>query len=104
MIFESATTFRVSAFLLIISFWAPTLTSGQSQPPAIASMCVTCHGESGHNTGPIPSLYSLSPKEFEDRMLGFSTHSAPATVMNGIAKALSDGEIQFLKTFFRLDR
>ncbi len=75
---------------------APITTGG----PALAQACATCHGPDGRSQGAIPALDRLSPEDFRAAMQAFRTEERQGTVMNHIAKGLSEASIEALTAYF----
>ena len=74
----------------------PGAASGEEPaPPALlAEMCGTCHGPDGRSPGAIPSLAPLNAEAVRAFLLGYRAGGLEATVMDRIARALTDEEIE----------
>lgn len=82
---------------------APTLVSAASIPSrgvAWAQACAACHGPDGRSQGAIPALDRLSPDDFRAAMRAFRTEERQGTVMNHIAKGLSEADIEAVAAYF----
>ena len=92
----------VAAVLLVAGAGAPGAASAEEPEPAglIAEMCGTCHGPDGRSPGSIPSLAPLSAEAVRVFLLAYRAGSIDATVMDRIARALTDVEIEALALHF----
>ncbi len=82
---------------------APALVSAAPIPTrgvAWAQACAACHGPDGQSQGAIPALDTLSLKDFRAAMQAFRTEERQGTVMNQIAKGLSEADIEAVATYF----
>ncbi len=67
-----------------------------SRGAALMNACAACHGPDGHSQGAIPSIYALPKEQLVDALRAFRSGARPGTVMNRIAKGLSDDDIAAL--------
>ena len=67
---------------------------------ALANMCVTCHSRDEELPSSIPSLTPLDEETMRAFLIGFRTGDIEATVMDRIANALTDAEIEALARHF----
>ena len=67
---------------------------------AWAQACAACHGPDGQSQGAIPALDSLSPEDFRAAMQAFRTEERQGTVMNYIAKGLSETDVEAVVAYF----
>ena len=65
-----------------------------------AQACAACHGPDGQSQGAIPALDGLSAEDFRAAMQAFRTEERQGTVMNHIAKGLSETDIEAVTTYF----
>ena len=82
---------------------APALVSAAPIPTrgvAWAQACAACHGPDGRSQGAIPALDRLSPEDFRAAMRAFRTEERQGTVMNQIAKGLSEADVEAVTTYF----
>jgi cytochrome c553 len=82
---------------------APALVSAAPIPTrgvAWAQACAACHGPDGRSQGAIPALDTLSLEDFRTAMRAFRTEERQGTVMNQIAKGLSEADIEAVATYF----
>ena len=95
---------RFAAALLAASAGAgPGLASaGEAEPAAalLAEMCGICHGPDGRSPGSIPSLAPLDAEAVRAFLLAYRAGDIEATVMNRIARAMTDAEIEALARHF----
>ena len=66
----------------------------------LADMCVTCHGPDGDSLGTIPTLTSLDEEAMRAFLIGFREGDIESTVMDRIARALTDADIEALARYF----
>jgi len=80
------------------------LSNTSASEPLNAAMlalpCTGCHGSFGKSQTDIPSLESLSREQLYQAMHAFKSGKRHATVMNRIAKAYSDTELQAIANYF----
>ena len=68
--------------------------------PLLADMCATCHGPEGLSPGSIPEIASLNAEVMRAFLVGFREGDIESTVMDRIARALTDAEIEILALHF----
>ena len=81
----------------------PALASAASiseRGTAWAQACAACHGPDGRSQGAIPALDRLSPEDFRAAMRAFRTEARQGTVMNHIAKGLSEADVEAVAAYF----
>jgi sulfide dehydrogenase cytochrome subunit len=71
-----------------------------SHGAAIANACATCHGPDGQSQGKIPSLRTLSTKDFIAALKAFRAGTRAGTVMHRIAAGLDDADIEAVAGYF----
>jgi len=77
------------------------MAAGPEHIQMLANMCAVCHGTGGKGADRIPKLNGeLKPEKFVETMHGFVSGSEKATVMDTIAKALTDDELAALAKYF----
>ena len=81
---------RTSAFLLA-AIAMPALANQRAQ--SLADMCAACHGPGGVSSGLIPRLDDLEPAYIAAQLSAFRAGTREGTVMNLIARGLSDEDI-----------
>ena len=72
--------------------------AGEDEPwtGLLAEMCAACHGQTGKSPGPVPDISELDAEAMQAFLTGFRDGDIEATVMDRIAKALSDSDIEAL--------
>jgi sulfide dehydrogenase cytochrome subunit len=65
-----------------------------SEPPPGAASCSGCHASGAAAASSVSRLYGRDAGDIMTAMAGFRDGSAPATVMNRIAKGFSDDELR----------
>lgn len=79
---------------------AAVLAAGPSGQ-ALAFTCAGCHGTDGSSVGPsMPSIASMDPAVFIEAMNAYKVDQRHSTIMNRIAKAYSDKQIEAMAWFF----
>ena len=90
--------FALVALMLIA---APRLSSAEDfKGEALADACTSCHGIGGRSHGAIPSINALSKDAFVQDLKAYRAQTKTATIMNRIARAYSDADIDALADFF----
>ena len=62
----------------------------------LADMCAACHGQAGKSPGSVPDISELDAETMQAFLIGFRDGDIEATVMDRIAKALNDSDIEAL--------
>jgi cytochrome c553 len=65
-----------------------------SLPPPGAASCSGCHSPGATSASTVLRLYGRDAGDIMTAMAGFRDGSAPATVMNRIAKGFTDDEVR----------
>jgi cytochrome c553 len=66
----------------------------------LADACTSCHGIGGHSQGYIPSIAGVSKATLLRELKAFRAQTAPATIMNRIARTYTDPELEALADYF----
>lgn len=88
-----ATSSLVAGLMIAIGTGA---AAGERDSAAIADACATCHGPDGRSSGAIPSIANMPAAELTAAMRAFRDGERAPTLMDEIAKGLSDAEIEAL--------
>ena len=93
---------RLAAVLLAAGAAAGATPAGAEEPDAalLAEACGACHGPDGRSPGSVPALAPLSEEAMRALLLAYRAGDIEATVMNRIARALTDAEIEALARRF----
>jgi cytochrome c553 len=75
-----------------------------AEPPPGASSCSGCHAAKPGVDTPVPRLAGLPAAEIIEKMRAFKSGQRPATVMDRIAKGLSDAEIEAIAAWYAKQR
>jgi len=77
-------------------------TAGATEraPAALANACAACHGTDGRSEGAIPTIAGMPASEFVAKMNVFGSGTGEATIMDRIARGLSQAEIDGLAGYF----
>ena len=88
---------------VLVAAVAAVATAGAEEPESaalLAEMCAACHGPDGRSPGSIPALAPLNEEAMRAFLLAYRAGDIEATVMNRIARALTDAEIEALARRF----
>ena len=88
---------------VLVAVVAAATTAGAEEPESaalLADMCGACHGPDGRSPGSIPALAPLDEEAMRAFLLAYRAGDIEATVMNRIARALTDAEIEALARRF----
>ena len=90
----------IPIFLLVLAQAATAGAADQltARGTALMNACAACHGPNGHSQGAIPSIDTLSRKNMVTALRAFRAGERKGTIMNRIAKGLSDDDIDALAT------
>lgn len=91
----------ISILLLVLAQVSAARAADQptTRGAALLNACAPCHGPNGHSQGAIPSLDTLSRKNMVTALRAFRSGERQGTVMNRIAKGLSDDDISALAAY-----
>ena len=92
----------LASVLLVAGVAAGVAPTGAEEPDPtlLAEMCAACHGPDGRSPGSIPALAPLTEEAMRAFLLAYRAGDIEATVMNRIARALTDAEIEALARRF----
>jgi sulfide dehydrogenase cytochrome subunit len=90
----------IPIFLLVLVQAATAGAADQltARGVALINACAACHGSNGHSQGAIPSIDTLSREKMVTALRSFRAGERQGTVMNRIAKGLSDDDIDAIAT------
>ena len=92
--------FRYLVLALLALLPGSVLATGPSAE-ALAYTCAGCHGTDGSSVGAsMPSIAGMDPGVFIDAMQDYRRDKRNPTIMNRIAKAYSDEQIEGMAWFF----
>jgi len=94
---------RVSLAVVVVLALVATAFAA-SEPPAGATSCSGCHPANAGVQSPVPRLAGKNAAEIVATMQAFRTGHRPATVMDRIAKGLSDAEVQAIAAWYAHQR
>ncbi len=66
----------------------------------MAATCANCHGTDGRSVGAVPGLAGVDRAYMMQQMQDFKAGKRPATIMNQLAKGLSDAQIEQIAAYF----
>jgi sulfide dehydrogenase cytochrome subunit len=83
----------------------PMTTPAGPSAEALAFTCAGCHGTDGSSVGPsMPAIAGMDPEVFVDAMKAYRDDERNPTIMNRIAKAYSDEQLEDMGWFFASQR
>ncbi len=94
---------RAGAFVAIACWPAIALAAeaGAAPDPAtLADACTSCHGLGGRSSGAIPTIAGLDRQALLSQLQAFRDQKVEAVVMNRIARAYTEAEINALADYF----
>jgi sulfide dehydrogenase cytochrome subunit len=88
--------------LLTAAILCSTSACAQEQATArgIAATCANCHGTDGHSAGAVPGLAGVDRAYMVQQLRDFKSGKRPATIMNQLAKGLTDAQIESVAGYF----
>lgn len=95
--------FATVAGALFLGAGTPVLASDLSNPDGemLSHTCAACHGTYGHfDDDYMPPLAGMPKDRFVESMIAFRNGSRPASIMDRVAKAFTDEEIEAMGEFF----
>jgi sulfide dehydrogenase cytochrome subunit len=66
----------------------------------LADACTSCHGLGGRSHGYIPSIAGVEKTALLRQLKAFRSQPTQATIMNRIARAYTDSELEALADYF----
>ncbi|HXN10411.1 MAG TPA: c-type cytochrome [Steroidobacteraceae bacterium] len=92
---------RIGAALVAILQGSVALAAAPDAE-GLADACTSCHGIGGHSQGYIPSLAGADRATLLRELQAFRAQTGPATttIMNRIARAYTDAELEALADYF----
>lgn len=103
------TTKPLAGLALLAAFglggWAPAAQSAEPSTfdvSVVAATCANCHGTDGRSPGSIPTIAGRPESILAGQLKAFKSDNPPGgtTVMNRLAKGLSDDQIAALAAHF----
>ncbi len=82
---------RTFALVLALAI-VPALANERAE--YLLDMCAACHGPDGVSSGLIPGLDDLEPSYIASQLIAFRSGAREGTVMNRIARGLSEKDIE----------
>jgi sulfide dehydrogenase cytochrome subunit len=86
--------------VLLMSLHGASAGTVERAPAALANACAACHGTDGRSQGAIPTIAGMPASEFVAKMNAFGSSTGEATIMDRIARGLSQAEIDGLASYF----
>ena len=86
--------------VLLTSLHGATAGAAERASAALANACAACHGTDGRSEGAIPTIAGMPASEFVAKMNAFGAGTEEATVMDRIARGLTQAEIDGLASYF----
>lgn len=91
---------RVAFVLTAVLGVADAANAEEPEYALLAETCAACHGPGGDSRGAIPSIDTMNVEAVRVFLVGFRDGEIEATVMDRIARALTDAEIEALAHYF----
>jgi sulfide dehydrogenase cytochrome subunit len=94
---------RFSAPVLIVlltCLHGATAGAAERDPAALANACAACHGTDGRSESAIATIAGMPASEFTAKMKAFDAGTGEATIMDRIARGLSQAEVDGLASYF----
>lgn len=91
---------KLIVFIAISICSLSTAVAQEADGARLADGCTSCHGLAGEGGSAIPAIAGKERADFIAQMTAFRDQSAPATIMNRLARGYSDAEIAALADYF----
>jgi cytochrome c553 len=86
--------------LFIATVQAGPAVAADPLAEGLADACTSCHGVGGHSQGYIPSIAGVAKATLLRELKAYRAQTAPATIMNRIARTYTDPELEMLADYF----
>jgi sulfide dehydrogenase cytochrome subunit len=86
--------------LAVLTVPVATAADRAANAEGLADGCTSCHGIEGRSQGYIPSIAGLSKATLLRELKAYRAQTAQATIMNRIARAYTDSELEALADYF----
>ena len=100
MVILPRTGIWLAPLLITAAVSAEVAGADESWTGLLAEMCAACHGETGKSPGSVPDISELDAESMQAFLIGFRDGDIEATVMDRIARALGDSDIEALSRKF----
>jgi sulfide dehydrogenase cytochrome subunit len=91
---------RLLLAVAIAVAWAAAAPSAAEEPPPGASSCSGCHAAKAGVDTAVPRLAGRAAADIVAQMQAFKAGQRPATVMDRIAKGLTDAEVEAIAAWY----
>jgi cytochrome c553 len=95
---------RLIAAAAVATAWMGIACSAVPQPPPGASACSGCHAARTEVDTSVPRLTGRAAAEIAGQMRAFKSGQRAATVMDRIAKGLTEAEIEAIAAWYAQQR
>jgi cytochrome c553 len=92
-------TVLFGAVILAAMTWA-SVSARDPGGEGLADACTSCHGLGGRSLGYIPSIAGVEKTVLLRQLKTFRSQPTQATIMNRIARAYTDSELEALADYF----
>ena len=92
------------AMLGAVSAWPAAAQAQDVAMRGMAATCANCHGTDGRSVGTVPGLAGVEKGYMVQQLQDFKSGKRPATIMQQLAKGLSDGQIEQIAAYFAAQR
>ena len=89
-------------FIVIVgvAVWGGWAGAAMAEPPPGASSCSGCHAANPSVDTVVPRLVGRQAADIVAQMQAFKTGQKPSTVMDRIAKGLTDAEVEAIAAWY----
>jgi cytochrome c553 len=84
--------------------WTGVALCAAPEPPPGASSCSGCHAAKAGVDSAVPRLAGRAAGEIAEQMRAFRSGARPATVMDRIARGLTDAEVEAIAAWYAKQR
>jgi cytochrome c553 len=96
----NGTRLAATMAVLVLAFAEPTLAAGPADAPPGALSCSGCHPTARWVDTSVSRLVGRDPAAILTAMQAFRSGQVPSTVMDRIAKGLSDDEVKAIAAWY----
>jgi len=91
---------RLTAAVAVAIGWGGVALSASPEPPPGASSCTGCHATKAGVDTAVPRLAGRKAADIVAQMQAFKAGQLPSTVMDRIAKGLTDAEVEAIAAWY----
>jgi sulfide dehydrogenase cytochrome subunit len=90
----------IAAAVALVVAWTGVAHPAAPEPPPGASSCSGCHASKAGVESAVPRLAGRAAADIAAQMQAFKTGQRPATVMDRIARGLTDAEVEAIAAWY----